>query len=201
MRAVGLATHGFVTQCFTDELARAAGKDPYDFQRALLNPDKVSAIASNPDEISPRSRVARLRAVLDEAARKSSWNERLAPNRGRGIAAIEGSDAFFSAVVEVMLDGKGWFNVDRVVVAGDPSFLVNPDGAEAQVEGSVVFGLSSALYGEITIDKGQQSKATSTTIGYSASAKCRGSRPIGCSAGSRRGAASANWSSPQWCLP
>ena len=53
------------------------------------------------------------------------------------------------------LDGKGWFSVDRVVVAGDPSFLVNPDNAEAQVEGSVAFGLTSAMYGEITIDEGR----------------------------------------------
>lgn len=154
MRAVGLATHAFVTQCFMDELARAAGKDPYTFQRALLNPDRTPVIVSKPGEISAQSRVARLRSVLDEAARKSSWDAPLERNRGRGIAAVEYADAFYTVVVEVTLDGQGWFNVDRVVVAGDPSFLVNPDSAAAQVEGSVAFGLTSALYGEITIDKG-----------------------------------------------
>jgi isoquinoline 1-oxidoreductase beta subunit len=154
MRAVGFATHGFFAQCFMDELARAAGKDPYEFQRALLNPDRMPAKTTPTEEISSRSRVTRLRAVLDEAASRSGWTVKLATNRGRGIAAIEGEGAFFSVVAEVTLDGKGWFNVDRVVVAADPGFLVNPDAAEAQVEGSVAFGLSSALYGEITFEKG-----------------------------------------------
>jgi isoquinoline 1-oxidoreductase beta subunit len=154
MRAVGLATHGFVTQCFMDELARAAGKNPYEFQRALLIPDKTPETVSKLPKIPPKSRVARLRVVLDEAARKSNWDDRLEPNRGRGIAALEYADAFYSVVVEVTIDGKGWFSVDRVTVVGDPSFLVNPDIAEAQVEGSVAFGLTSALYGEITIEKG-----------------------------------------------
>jgi len=155
MRGVGVTTHAFTTQCFMDELARAAGKDPYKFQRALLDPDRVPAERSKPNKPSPRSRAIRLRAVLDEAARKAGWGDRLGPNRGRGIAALEYADAFFTVVVEVTLDGKGWFKTDRVVVAADPGFLVNPDGAEAQVEGSVVFGLTSALYGEITIEKGR----------------------------------------------
>ena len=100
------------------------------------------------------SLVARLRAVLDKAARKSSWDRSLEQNRRRGIAVVEYADAFYAVVVEVTLDGKGWYSVDRVVVAGDPGFLVNPHGAEAQVEGSVAFALTSALYGEITIEKG-----------------------------------------------
>jgi len=128
--------------------------DSYRYQRALLDPEKMSEVASKPRKISPRSRVARLRAVLDEAAQKSNWDSPLDRNRGRGIAALEYANAFFSVVVEVTLDAKGWFSVDRVVVAADPGFLVNPDTAEAQVEGSVAFGLTSALYGEITIDKG-----------------------------------------------
>jgi len=146
MRSVGLAAHAFLTQCFLDELARAAGKDPYEFQRALLDPERALDEAKKP-------RILRLRAVLDEAAHKSSWGEPLGPNRGRGIADVVYANAFYAVVVEVTLDGKGWFSVDRVVVAGDPSFLVNPDGAEAQVEGSVAFGLTSALYGEITIEQ------------------------------------------------
>ena len=62
---------------------------------------------------------------------------------------------FYSVVVEVTLDGSGWLSVDRAIVAGDPGLLVNPDNAEAQIEGSVAFGLTSALYGEITIDEGR----------------------------------------------
>jgi isoquinoline 1-oxidoreductase beta subunit len=154
MRSVALGTHAIFTQCFMDELARVAGKDPYEFQRALLDPDAAPQVVTKPGKMSLKLRIARLRAVLDEAARKSSWDERRERNRGRGIAAVEYANAFYSVVVEVTLDGKGWFSVDRVVVAGDPSFLVNPDSANAQVEGSVAFGLTSALYGEITIDKG-----------------------------------------------
>jgi isoquinoline 1-oxidoreductase beta subunit len=152
MRSVGLAAHAFVVQCFMDELARAAGKDPYKFQRELLNPDKAKA--SKRQEVPDGEQIARLRKVLDEAAYKSDWNTPLEQNRGRGIAVLEYANAAYAVVAEVTLDGKGWFSVDRVVVAGDPSFLVNPDGAAAQVEGSVAFGLTSALYGEITIDKG-----------------------------------------------
>ena len=154
MRAVGLAAQGFFTQCFMDELARAAGTDSYRYQRTLLDPERIPETASKPHKISPKARVARLRAVLDEAARKSNWDHPLGRNRGRGIAALQYADAFFAVVVEVTLDGKGWFSADRVVVAADTGFLVNPDIADAQVEGSVAFGLTSALYGEITIDKG-----------------------------------------------
>ncbi len=140
---------------YQDNIVTIFPQDPYEFQRALLNPDKTPETVSKPRKIPPKLRVARLRVVLDEAARKAGWGDRLGPNRGRGIAALEYANAFFSVVVEVTLDGKGWFKTDRVVVAADPSFLVNPDGAEAQVEGSVAFGLTSALYGEITIDEGR----------------------------------------------
>ena len=152
MRSVGLATHGFVTLCFIDELARSAGKDPYQFQRDLLDPRKAREV--RPGKISPEARAARLRRVLDEAARKSGWGKPPGPNRGRGISALEYADANFSVVVEVTLDGEGWLTVDRAIVVGDPGFLVNPDIAEAQIEGSIAFGLTSALYGEITIEQG-----------------------------------------------
>lgn len=137
-----------------DELARAAGTDSYRYQRALLDPERVPETEVKPRKISPKASVARLRAVLDEAAQRSRWDRPLDRNRGRGIAALQYANSFFSVVAEVTLDGKGWFSVDRVVVAADTGFLVNPDTAEAQVEGSVAFGLTSALYGEITINQG-----------------------------------------------
>jgi isoquinoline 1-oxidoreductase beta subunit len=118
----------------------------------LLNPDKAKT--SKRREYRPAERIERLRKVLDEAAHKSDWNSPLEQNRGRGIAVLEYANAYYAVVAEVTLDGKGWLSVDRVVVAGDPGFLVNPDGADAQVEGSVAFGLTSALYGEITVSKG-----------------------------------------------
>ena len=107
MRAVGLTAHGFFTQCFMDELARAVGVDSYRFQRALLDPEKVPATKSKPGKISPRASVARFRAVLDEAAQKSNWDRPLDQNRGRGIAALSYANAFFAAVAEVTSMRKG----------------------------------------------------------------------------------------------
>ena len=150
MRGVSNVTHSFVTQCFMDELARAAGKDSYELQSSLLDLGKQSARKEN-----SRSSAARLREALHMAAHKASWGDPLGPQRGRGIAAIVHADSFCSAVVEVTLDGRGWFSVDRVVVAADPSFLVNPDSATAQAEGSVAFALTSAMYGRITINQGR----------------------------------------------
>ena len=119
-------------------------------QSSLLDLGKQSARKEN-----SRSSAARLREVLHMAAHKASWGDPLGPQRGRGIAAIVHADSFCSAVVEVTLDGRGWFSVDRVVVAADPSFLVNPDSATAQAEGSVAFALTSAMYGRITINQGR----------------------------------------------
>jgi isoquinoline 1-oxidoreductase beta subunit len=159
MRGVAFSMNCFVTQSFVDELAAATGMDSFAFQRALLDPDKMQdyvppSVFPDLDEIPPAIRASRLRAVLDEAAAKSDWGAPLGPNRGRGIAVNEEGTSYFAAVVEVTLDGDGWFSVDRVVVAGDPGFLVNPDIATAQVEGSVAFGLTSAMHGEITIRNG-----------------------------------------------
>jgi isoquinoline 1-oxidoreductase beta subunit len=158
---VGFATHCFITQSFIDELARAAGKDIYEFQHALLDPERTPDVVPAATvktgampSISPRARAARLRTVLTEAASKANWGDFLGPNRGRGIAVVEEANAFYAVVAEVTIEGNGWFSVDRIVVAGDPGFLVNPDNANAQVEGSVVFALTSAMYGEITIREG-----------------------------------------------
>jgi isoquinoline 1-oxidoreductase subunit beta len=161
MRGVGFSTHCFVTQSFVDELARVAGTDSYKFQRALLDPGRVPPIIPTGTvkgevvaEILPKARAMRLRAVLDEVASRADWGVPLGPNRGRGIAVLEEANAFFAVVAEVTLDNKAWFRVDRVIVAGDPGFLVNPNNADAQVEGSVAFALTSAMYGEITIRNG-----------------------------------------------
>jgi isoquinoline 1-oxidoreductase beta subunit len=162
MRGVGFANNGFVAQCFIDELARAANKDVYAFQHDLLDPNKTPAMVPPGKiegqvihDVSSGDRAARLRSVLDEAAKRADWHKPLGSNSGRGIAVHEQADAYYAVVVEVTLDGTGWFNIDRIIVAGDPSFLLNPKNADAQVEGSVVFGLNSAMYGEITIQKGR----------------------------------------------
>ena len=157
MRGVGYSINCFTVQSFIDEVARAVGSDVYQVQRDLLDPTKTSPFVprtSLDHDIPPRERAARLRAVLEEAAIKAGWGNPMGPNHGRGIAAHEQSGGFWAAVVEVTLNADGWLKIDRVVVAGDPGSLAHPDNANAQVEGCVAFGLSSALYGEITIMDG-----------------------------------------------
>ncbi len=159
MRGVAFSMNCFVTQSFVDELAAAGGADAYGFQRVLLEPAAMRdhlppSVFPDFDGLTPAVRAARLRAVLDKAAEEAGWGKPLGPNRGRGIAVNEEGTSYFAVVAEVTLDGEGWFSADRVVVAGDPGFLVNPDAATAQVEGSVAFGLTSAMYGEITIRDG-----------------------------------------------
>jgi isoquinoline 1-oxidoreductase beta subunit len=156
-RGVAFTHNAFMTQCFVDELAEAAGLDCYRFQRALLDPRRMPASIPRGqlrDDLSPVERATRLRAVLDEVALKSGWDRPLPAGRGRGLAVSEQASAYFAVVAEVTLDGKGWFSTDRVVVAGDPGLLVNPDLAEAQVEGCVAFGLTTAMYGEVTLEAG-----------------------------------------------
>jgi isoquinoline 1-oxidoreductase beta subunit len=135
-RSVDHTQHGFFTESFIDELAHTAGKDPFEFRRTLL--------ADKP----------RHKAALELAAEKSGWGTPLPSGRGRGIALVEsfGSIVCEVAEVEVLADGK--YKVHRVVAAVDCGDVVNPDSGAAQIEGGIVFGLSAALYGQITIDKG-----------------------------------------------
>lgn len=162
MRGVGFMSTAFVSQSFVDELAVAAAVDSYEFQRGLLDPDGTPANVP-PAEVtgdghsgeSPRERTMRMRAVLDEAAARASWGQTLPPGRGRGIAIAEMAGTFLALVVEVTLDGKGWFHVDRIVFAGDPGRLANPKNAEAQIQGAIASGLTHAIHGEITIDRGR----------------------------------------------
>jgi isoquinoline 1-oxidoreductase subunit beta len=158
MRGVGFSINCFAVQSFIDELARAAGKDGYQLQRELLDPARAAPTVPITDlddnSMTPQARVMRLCEVLDKAAEKANWGAPLGPNRGRGIAVQEQSGGFYAVVVEVTLDGHAWFKVDRVIVVGDPGLLANPDNARAQIEGSVAFGLTSAMYGEITVQKG-----------------------------------------------
>jgi isoquinoline 1-oxidoreductase subunit beta len=157
MRGVGYSINCFGIQSFIDELAVFLDRDSYEFQRALLDPVKTPATVPTGYAgagLAPSRRAARLRAVLDEGVQRSNWHSALGLNRGRGIAIHEEEGGFYAVVAEVTLDGKGWFAVDRVVVAGDPGRLANPDNARAQIEGSVAFGLTSAIFGEITVRNG-----------------------------------------------
>jgi len=134
-RSVDHSQHGFFTESFVDELANAAGKDGYEFRRALL--------ADAP----------RHRNVLETAAEKAGWGSTLAEGQGRGISLQESFGSIVAQVVDVtVVDGS--VSVDRVVCAVDPGMAVTPDGLAAQMESGIIFGLTAALHGDIQIDAG-----------------------------------------------
>lgn len=136
-RSVGHSHTAFVVQSFMDELAHVAGKDPFQYQRALLTG-------------KPRH----LR-VLETVAEKAGWGSPLPVGVGRGIAGHESFGSFIAQVAEVMLDAKGQVRVKRVVCAIDCGRIVNPDTIAAQMESGIIFGLSAALYGAITLKDGR----------------------------------------------
>ena len=136
-RSVGVSHNGFVTEAFLDEVAAAAGRDPFELRRELLH-DK------------PRHR-----RTLELAADKAGWGKKLPAGRGRGIALAEWGPTTCAEVAEVSVADDGAVTVHRVVCAVDCGQPVNVGQIEAQIAGGVVFGLSAALYGEITLAAGR----------------------------------------------
>jgi isoquinoline 1-oxidoreductase beta subunit len=136
-RSVGSSHTAFSTECFLDELAHAAGKDPLAFRLSLL-------------EKHPRHAGA-----LKLAAEKAGWGKPLPKGVGRGIAVHESFGSFVAQVAEVSVDKEGHAKVHRVVIAVDCGQVVNPDTVAAQMEGGMVYGLTAALYGEINIENGR----------------------------------------------
>ena len=140
-RSVGHSANAFVKEGLIDEAALAAGKDPYEYRRALLGK-------------SPR-----LKGVLELVADKAQWSKPLKPGadgdkRGRGIAVHESFNTYVAQVAEVTVKADGSFKVDRVVCAVDCGLAINPDIIVAQMQGGIGFGLSAALHGAITLDGG-----------------------------------------------
>jgi isoquinoline 1-oxidoreductase beta subunit len=135
-RSVGSSQNAFATECFVDELADLAGHDPVAFRRSLL--------AGKP----------RHRAVLDLAAERAGWGTPLPSGRARGIAVAESFGSFVAEVAEVSVV-NGVVRVHKVTCAIDCGQVVNPDIVAAQMEGAIVFGLTAALKGEITLEKGR----------------------------------------------
>jgi isoquinoline 1-oxidoreductase beta subunit len=153
-RAVDMNWNHFAVQSFIDEIAAANGKDPLELRRQLIaTKQKPSGEGDNESDapVSPD----RLLAVLNLAAEKSGWGKKLPPGSGRGIAGLYGFGSYVAHVAEVTVAKDGTLKIDRVVVAVDCGQVINPDMLEAQVEGGVIFGLTSALYDEITIENGQ----------------------------------------------
>ena len=137
-RVVGSSHTTFAVEAFIDEVAHAAGKDPFTFRRDLL--------AHEP----------RLLAVLELAAEKAGWTSGPLPaGRGRGIAVGEAFKTFVAQVAEVTVDTAGQVSVDRVVCAVDCGIAINPDVITAQMEGGIGFGLGAVMYGAITLKNGR----------------------------------------------
>lgn len=135
-RSVSHALNAFANESFIDELAAAAGKDPLDYRLSLLD--------GKP----------RFANVLRLAASKSDWHQPAPAGRFRGVALMEGYDTYMAQVAEIsMQDGAP--RVHKVTVVADLGHMVNPDTVEAQIQSSIIFGLSAALNGEITLDKGR----------------------------------------------
>ena len=135
-RAPGVNQHVFAIESFLDEMAAANGLDPYQMRRKLL--------AGKPDWLK----------VLDTAAEKSGWGKPLPQGSGRGIAICEDTDSLCAQVAEVTVKLDGAVKVNRVTVALDTRYMVNPQTIAEQAEGGVIYGLSAALYGKITIKNG-----------------------------------------------
>jgi len=137
-RVVGSSHTTFAVEAFLDEVAHAAGKDPFTFRRDLL-------------EHEPR-----MKAVLELAADKAGWSSGPLPKgKGRGIAVCEAFKSYVAQVAEVTVDDAGHVTVDRVVCAVDCGIAINPDVIAAQMEGGIGFGLGAVLYGAITLKDGR----------------------------------------------
>ena len=144
-RSVAFSHHGFFVESFVDELAHAAGRDPYEFRR--------SGLAESP----------RHRNVLERVAQRANWSKPLAASndttvgvrRGRGIALIECFGSVVAEICEVAVDPAGATRVEKIVAVVDCGIVINPESARAQIEGAILFGLSAALGEQITIEAGK----------------------------------------------
>ena len=139
-RGVNTNQNAVYMECFIEEVARAAGADSLEFRRALMS--------KHPKHL----------AVLNAAAAKGDWGKPLPAGVHRGIAQFMGYGSYSAAIAEVSVSGEGKVKVHRMVLALDCGHAVNPDQIAAQVEGSVAYGLSAALYGECTVQNGRMTE-------------------------------------------
>ena len=136
-RSVGPSHNVFVTESFMDELAAAAKQDPVAYRLALLD------------------KTPRAKAVLALAAEKAGWGQQLPPRVGRGVSLQNAFATYMAQVAEVEVAKDGAVRVRRVVCAVDCGTVVNPDTVQAQIQSAVMFGITAALYGEITLKDGR----------------------------------------------
>ena len=135
-RGVNLNQNTIYVESFIDELAHATGQDPLAFRRKLM--------ANHPKHL----------AVLNAVANKAGWDKPAPKGVFRGLAQTMGFGSYVAACAEVSVSDDGWLKIHRIVAATDPGHAVNVQQIEYQVEGSFVYGLSAALYGEITVSNG-----------------------------------------------
>jgi isoquinoline 1-oxidoreductase beta subunit len=135
-RSVGASVQGYVVEAFIDEMATAAGKDPYQFRRDLLG------------------KAPRHLAALDLVAEKAGWGKPVPQGRARGIAVMEAFGSIVAQIAEVSVT-KGAVRVHKIWCAVDTGWVIDPDTIKAQMEGGTVYGLTAALKGEITIRNGR----------------------------------------------
>jgi isoquinoline 1-oxidoreductase beta subunit len=140
-RGVGANSNWFAIESFVDELAKKAGKDPVEFRRSML-------------DNSPR-----MKAVMELATSKAGWDQpiqaRNGGRTGKGIGLQTAFGSYVATVTEVEVDNAGDVRVHRIVSAVDTGIVVNPDTVVAQIQGGLIFGITAALYGEVTLDKGR----------------------------------------------
>jgi isoquinoline 1-oxidoreductase subunit beta len=136
-RTVGHSQNPFVRECFMDELAAAAGKDPFEYRRALLQ--------GSPKDLG----------ILEATAKAAGWGQPLPAGVFRGIAETEGYGSYTCVVAELSVNDKNEVKIHRLVMGIDPGYAVNPDNITAQMQGSAVFMLTAMFWGEITIKDGR----------------------------------------------
>ena len=136
-RGVGPTHNIFVVESFIDELAAAARQDPFEYRRALLDRDR------------------RAKAVLELAAERAGWGKAVPAGGGRGISLLHAFGSYVAQVAEVVVSKQGEIRVPRVVCAVDCGTIVNPEIVKAQMESGIIFGMTAALWGEITIKNGR----------------------------------------------
>jgi isoquinoline 1-oxidoreductase beta subunit len=136
-RGVGPNNNVFAIESFIDELARKHNKDPIEFRKSMLD------------------KGPRFKAVLDLVAQKSGWGQPLGKRQGRGVCLQPAFASFIATVIEVEVDAQGEVQLRKITSAVDTGIVVNPDTVVAQLQGGIIFGLTAALYGEVTIDKGR----------------------------------------------
>ena len=141
-RSVGASQNGFFTESFMDEMAHAAGQDPYEFRRKHIEQSDL------PD-------ADRYLAVLNKVASMANWSTPLGEGKSRGIAILKSFDSIVGQVAEVTKLGDKQIKIDKVYCVIDCGRIVNPDTVEAQMQSGIVYGLSAALFGEITMTEGQ----------------------------------------------